>query len=63
MRVYIDDEGAVTRVELAHSSGHDLLDRSARKALERWRFQPALRAGLATSTVERQRFVFRLQDS
>lgn len=63
MRVFIDDDGNVTRVELANSSGHELLDRSAREALEKWRFQPALRAGLATSTVERQRFVFRLQDS
>lgn len=63
MRVYIDDEGTVTRVELATSSGHELLDRSARQALKQWRFQPALQGGFATSSVERQRFVFRLQES
>lgn len=63
MHVYIDDDGKVTRVELANSSGHELLDRSARQALEQWRFQPAQRGGLATKTVERQRFVFRLQES
>src|SRR4051794_1598454 len=32
--------GKVKRVTVARSTGHDILDRSAIFALERWRFQP-----------------------
>ena len=37
----IDRVGKVDRVEVTQSSGHQLLDQSALKAVKDWLFQPA----------------------
>ncbi|MCX7826904.1 MAG: energy transducer TonB, partial [Verrucomicrobiae bacterium] len=41
LRVEVLQDGRVGRVELAQSSGHDILDESAIKAVHHWRFHPA----------------------
>jgi protein TonB len=48
LRVLVGSNGGVERVEIAQSSGYDLLDDAAREAVRtRWRFVPARRAGTA----------------
>ena len=48
--VSIDSRGAVLETEVARSSGSAILDRAARKAVESWRFRPALRDGVAVAS-------------
>lgn len=45
LRVFVKADGGVKGVELHQSSGYELLDRSARVAVLRWRFEPATRGG------------------
>lgn len=48
LRILVGIDGRPVEVEVAQSSGHGLLDRSARDhVLRRWRFQPALQNGEA----------------
>jgi protein TonB len=41
----ITDHGKVERVDLAQSSGHPALDRSALNTIRHWRFRPAQESG------------------
>ncbi|WP_020675981.1 energy transducer TonB [Geopsychrobacter electrodiphilus] len=43
--VRVDKAGAVERLSVAQSSGFAVLDRAATRAVRRWRFAPAVRAG------------------
>jgi periplasmic protein TonB len=46
LRIKVSADGSVEQVEIAQSSGFDLLDESALETVRaRWRFVPALRAG------------------
>jgi protein TonB len=45
--VQVDADGGVASVSVATSSGHALLDRAAREAVESWRFEPGRRDGRA----------------
>lgn len=48
LRVMVRADGTVARVELAESSGHDVLDDSAVETVRtKWRFEPARRDGVA----------------
>lgn len=47
LRVLVDADGAVQRVEIERSSGHAKLDSAARDAVMRGRFRPVLRDGKA----------------
>lgn len=47
LRVVIEADGAVSRVSIARSSGHELLDGAASEAAAAWRFSPAVHAGSA----------------
>jgi protein TonB len=50
LRVRVDETGKPVAVEIEKSSGHRLLDRTAREhVLRRWRFQPALLEGRAVA--------------
>lgn len=49
LRLTVGADGRVERVELAESSGHEVLDASALAAVERWRFEPARQAGRAVA--------------
>jgi protein TonB len=42
----VRSDGAVSRVEIAVSSGSDVLDRAAVDAAQRWHFAPATRDGV-----------------
>jgi protein TonB len=44
LKVQVSVEGASDFVEIAHSSGYDILDESAIDAIKQWRFTPAKRA-------------------
>ena len=46
VRVLVLSDGAVSRVEIAVSSGSDVLDRAAADAVRRWQFAPAMRDGV-----------------
>jgi len=45
LRVLVDAEGVVQRIEIARSSGHAALDAAARDAVRRAHFRPVLRDG------------------
>lgn len=49
LRVVVDSHGQPVSVEVNQSSGFQLLDREAIKAIRQWRFQPATRAGIAVA--------------
>ncbi len=49
LRVLVDAEGRVERVEIARSSGYPKLDAAAREAVRRGRFKPVLVSGTASA--------------
>lgn len=49
LRLEVDVAGRVARVEIATSSGHDVLDAAALRAVRGWRFAPALQGGRPTT--------------
>jgi len=51
LRVHVDARGVPDRVEVASSSGSRDLDRAAQRAVNRWRFRPAMRDGSPTAGV------------
>ncbi|MBX3464960.1 MAG: energy transducer TonB [Planctomycetes bacterium] len=63
LRVSVDAEGRVDRVDLASPSRHPGLNREALRAVRGWRFTPARRAGLAVASVTEVVVEFRLQDA
>jgi periplasmic protein TonB len=50
LRVSITHEGRVADVAISQSSGHAVLDESARRTVQRWRFTPARRLGVPVAT-------------
>lgn len=60
-RMHVDREGRVTDVDVVEASGDERLDRAAVRALERWRFDPPLRAGVKIESKVLHRVSFRLQ--
>ena len=45
LAVQVSEQGIVDKVRIAKSCGHDLLDRSASKAVAGWKFQAGLKNG------------------
>lgn len=60
LRVSVDEDGSVVRVEVAQSSGVASLDRAAIRAVRQWEFDPAFRDGEAVSGVILERVAFKL---
>jgi periplasmic protein TonB len=59
LAVAVAGDGSVTKVTVAKSSGHRLLDEAALRALKRgWAFQPALKSGKPTAGTITVTFVF-----
>jgi TonB family protein len=52
LRLFIAADGAVQRVEIARSSGYEVLDGAAVTAVRRWRGSPAMQSGRPIETVE-----------
>ena len=46
LSVHINSEGQPVDIQIKQSSGHKILDRAALKALQKWTFQPARKAGM-----------------
>jgi len=41
LKVLISREGSALKIEIAQSSGHEILDKAAAEAVRNWRFIPA----------------------
>jgi protein TonB len=52
LRLFIDENGQITDVQLMRSSGHAILDGAAANAVRRWTATPATRDGQPMATVE-----------
>ncbi len=40
LKVLVSSKGNVLELEVAKSSGHEILDKAAKEAVQRWRFAP-----------------------
>lgn len=60
LRIHVLADGRVREVSLAASSGHELLDAEALRVFRQWRYEPALRNGLAVESELTQPVPFRL---
>lgn len=60
LSVWVSAEGEAEALSVLQSSGYAMLDRAAAEAVERWRFQPARRAGNDTPSMLYVPVVFRL---
>lgn len=62
LKVRVSATGLPARIELAHSSGSERLDRAARDAVARWRFIPARQGEHDVEDWVLVPIIFRLQD-
>ena len=62
LMVDVSADGLVDDLRVERSCGHQVLDRAARRAVSRWQFSPAKRAGLPVSSQVRIPVRFRLED-
>ena len=62
LKVLVDADGAPGRVTVDRTSGFDILDSAAVKAVEDWRFHPARRGADAESSWVRVPVAFRLKE-
>ena len=61
LELLVGVDGSVLQVRITHSSGNRQLDNAARdQVLRNWRFQPALRGGVAVQALGRVPIVFSL---
>ena len=60
--LFLKKKGFVKKAEVIHSSGYQVLDRSALKSVKKWQFQPAEQFGVLVDSVLEIPFVFRLDD-
>ncbi|HEV2607116.1 MAG TPA: energy transducer TonB [Xanthomonadaceae bacterium] len=61
LELLVGVDGSVLQVRITHSSGNRQLDNAAREqVLRNWRFQPALRGGIAVQALGRVPIVFSL---
>jgi protein TonB len=51
LRLYIDEDGLVSQVEIAQSSGFPRLDAAARAQAAKWHFSPAMRGDTPVADV------------
>ncbi|MBF0109165.1 MAG: energy transducer TonB [Magnetococcales bacterium] len=62
LRIFIDATGTPNRVEIMKSSGHSILDDSARETVLEWHFSPARSGGIPEATAVEVPITFRLAD-
>ena len=64
LELLVGTDGRVLDVQITHSSGNRELDRAAREqVLRSWRFQPAMRNGIAVQSLGRVPIVFSLDQN
>lgn len=62
LKVLIETDGLVGKVTVFQSSGYEILDKAAVKAVKRWRYRPALKDGFAVTRQAQVRIKFVLED-
>ena len=62
LKVRVDPQGVPDRVTVDRTSGFDVLDKAARKAVRHWRFHPARRGLDAVPSWVRIPVAFRLKE-
>jgi protein TonB len=62
VRVWVSAEGDPGKLDVWRSSGYGTLDRAALRAVGKWRFRPARRAGQNAESLVHVPVVFRLED-
>lgn len=62
LKILIETDGLVGKVTVLQSSGYEILDRAAVKAVKRWRYRPALVNGIAVARQAQVRIKFALED-
>lgn len=62
VKVSVRPDGQVAQAEVARSSGHASLDESALETVRRWRFEPAVQAGIPVAGTTTVPITFRLVD-
>jgi protein TonB len=62
LRVRVDTRGRAATIDIVAGSGHGLLDAAAERAVRKWNFTPARRAGIPVSATLDVPVVFRLRD-
>lgn len=63
LKVLVDPDGAPGRVAVDRTSGFDILDSAAVKAVKRWRFHPARRGVDARASWVRVPVSFKLKEA
>jgi protein TonB len=61
LEIAVGTDGLPVNVTVARSSGSPMLDAAARRAVQEWRFRPAMRDGEAVPGTIRTSVHFRLQ--
>lgn len=62
LKILIETDGLVKNVTVLQSSGYEILDRAAVKAVKRWRYRPASVNGVAVAKQAQVRINFVLED-
>lgn len=62
LKILIETNGQVGKVTVLQSSGYDILDRAAVKAVKGWRYRPVLENGFAVTRQAQVRIKFVLED-
>lgn len=62
LEVDVSEDGTLSDLRIDRSCGYAVLDRSARRAVRRWRFTPARKAGYAVASKVRVPICFQLEN-
>jgi TonB family protein len=61
LTIQVQPDGAVGEIEISQTSGFQVLDQAAVKAVKHWRYQPAVKNGLAIAWQIRVKIIFKLE--
>lgn len=61
LTIQVRPDGAVGEIDVSQSSGYQVLDQAAVKAVKHWRYQPAVKNGSAIAWRIRVKIIFKLE--
>jgi TonB family protein len=61
LTIQVQPDGAVGEIDISQTSGFQVLDQAAVKAVKQWRYQPAVKNGLAIAWQIRVKIIFKLE--
>lgn len=61
LTIQVRPDGAVGEIDVSQSSGYQILDQAAVKAVKHWRYQPAVKNGSAIAWRIRVKIIFKLE--